>query len=60
VLYVVGFTTGQVIDLPHMVFWGCLRKRSQIGFPLFAETLEFVEGAVEAALQTGFLAVERV
>jgi hypothetical protein len=39
--------------------WGCLANRSQIGLTLFAETLEFVEGAVEGALQTAFLAVEQ-
>jgi hypothetical protein len=37
----------------------CLRNQSQIGFPLFAEALEFVEGAVKSAFQTGFLAVEQ-
>src|ERR1700692_4746200 len=57
--YVVGFTTGQVGDLPHILHFGCLANRSQIGFPLFAEALELVEGAVEAALQTAFLAVEQ-
>jgi len=57
--YVIGFTTGQVGDLPHRLFRGCLANQSQIGFPLFAETLEFVESAVEGALQAGFLAVEQ-
>ena len=56
-MYVVGFTTGQVGDLPH---WGFLRNQSQIGLLLFAETLQFVQGTVEAALQTAFLAVEHV
>ena len=57
--YVIGFSSGQVGDLPHGLFWGCLANRSQIGFPLFAETLEFVEGTVKSALQTAFLAVEQ-
>ena len=56
--YVIGFSTGQVIDLPHILYRGCLANRSQIGLPLFAETLEFVEGTVESSLQTAFLAVE--
>src|ERR1700730_2505243 len=56
--YAIGFTTGQVIDLPHILHWGCLANQSQIGFSLFAEALEFVEGAVEGPLQTAFLAVE--
>ena len=38
---------------------GWLANQSQIGFPLFAEALEFVQGAVKSALQTGFLAVEQ-
>jgi hypothetical protein len=58
-LYVVGFATGQVGDLPHGLFWGCLANRSQIGLPLFAETLEFVEGTVKGPLQAAFLAVEQ-
>src|ERR1700694_2753496 len=41
-------------------FGGWLQNRSQIGLPLFAEALQFVEGAVEAALQAAFLAVEHV
>jgi hypothetical protein len=44
-LYVVGFTNGQIIDLPYGFYRSCLRKRSQIGLPLFVETLEFVERA---------------
>ena len=36
-----------------------MANRSQIGFPLFAEALEFVEGAVKGALEAGFLAVEQ-
>ena len=54
-LHVVDFTTGQVGNLPH----GLRANQSQIGFALFAETLELVEGAVKSALQTAFLAVEQ-
>src|SRR5260370_37674100 len=54
-LYVIGFTTGQVGTLPH---WGFLGNQSQIGLPLFAETLQFVQGTVEGALQSVFLAVD--
>ena len=51
--------SGTVGDLPHGLCWGWLANQSQIGLPLFAETLEFVEGTVKSALQTGFLAVEQ-
>ena len=56
-LHVIDFTTGQVGDLPHGLL---LRNQSQIGLPLFAETLQFVQSAVEAALHAGFLAAEHV
>jgi hypothetical protein len=41
------------------LFWSCWANQSQIGFPLFAEALKFVQGAVESALQAAFLAVEQ-
>ena len=59
---------------PRAEAWGCrwlgangcgfnvrtgLANRSQIGLALFAEALEFVESAVEGALQAAFLAVEQ-
>ena len=37
----------------------CLANRTQIGLPLFAEALEFVEGTVKSSFQTAFLAVEQ-
>ena len=40
-------------------FWGLWGNQSQIGFPLLAKTLQFVESAVEGALQAAFLAVEQ-
>src|SRR5579859_7230057 len=60
--------------IPRADAWGCgrvganrwavnvrsgLANRTQIGFPLFAEALQFVQGAVESALETAFLAVEQ-
>src|SRR5260370_31981016 len=39
--------------------YGRVRIRSQFGGPLGAETLELVHGAVESALEAGFLAAER-
>jgi hypothetical protein len=54
-IHVVDFTTGQVGNLPHVV----LANRSQFCGTLFAEALEFVEGAVKSSLQTAFLAVEQ-
>jgi hypothetical protein len=36
-----------------------LANRTQIGFPIFAEALEFVQGAVKSALEAAFLAVEQ-
>jgi len=47
------------LGLWGVVFWGCLANRSQIGLSLFAQALEFVQGAVEGALQAAFLAVEQ-
>jgi hypothetical protein len=60
-IHIVDFTIGQVGDvgdLPHGL-GGWLANQSQIGFTLFAETLEFVQRAVKSALQAGFLAVEQ-
>jgi hypothetical protein len=36
-----------------------LANRTQIGFPLFAEALELVQGTVESTFQAAFLAVEQ-
>src|ERR1700736_1810894 len=39
---------------------GWLQNRSQIGLPLFAETLQLVKSTVEAALEAAFLAAKDV